>query len=65
VHNRAHPENPRKATQKDASITTMETPERMGKISSCLFSFNTLKLLVAMVQPLENLVMMFIEIVFW
>jgi len=43
----------------------METPERMGKITSCLFSFNTLKLLVAMVQPLENLVMMFIEIDFW
>ncbi len=42
------------ATKKEPSINISEMAYRMGKIISCLLAFNTLKLVIAIVQPLEK-----------
>ncbi len=54
------PEKPSIAVKKEAIMRINEMPERMGKMISCLFSFKTLKLFMAIVQPLDNFVKKFI-----
>jgi len=49
-----HPFIPKKTRIKEPITNTREIPERMGKIISCLFSFKTLKLFMASVQPLDK-----------
>ena len=39
---------------KDAIKITIEAPDKMGKMISCLLAFKTLKLFIDIFQPLES-----------
>ena len=57
-----HPADATIATRKEPMISTMDIPERIGKIINWRFSFNTFKLFIESVQPFESLVKMLIMI---
>ena len=55
------PEEAKSATTNDPMINTMEIPDKIGKMINCLFAFNTFKLFIDSVQPLDSLSKKFIN----